>query len=219
MKEHVMYTGIIDIYHENSFHIEKIRAAGITAIIHKATEGKDFRDDKYHERRTIAKKAGLLWGAYHFSSGENVADQVQNFLSHTKPEDNELISLDWEPSSTGADMSATQAREFVTLVKEKTGRWPVIYGGHHLRESVGSAPDAVLGNCPLWYVRFAKTPIGIPVAIWPTYTLWQYTDGDEGELEPKKTDGAEGADRNMFKGTATELAARWPFTRSTELAK
>lgn len=205
-----MYNGIIDIYHENPFDVHRVKAVGITAVIHKATEGTGVKDDKYHERRKIAKDAGLLWGAYHFSSGANVADQVKNFLSYAQPEDDELISLDWEPSP-GADMTAAQAREFVTLIKEKLGRWPVIYGGHLLRESVGDQPDPILANCPLWYVRYASTPIAIPVAIWPSYTLWQYTDGDHGELEPKKTDGAEGADRNLFQGTAADLAARWPF--------
>jgi lysozyme len=211
-----VFNGIIDIYHENPFDIQKVLADGVTAVIHKATEGTTMQDEKYHDRRQEAKAAGLLWGAYHFSSGADVAKQVGNFLSFAQPTDDELISLDWEPSSKAGDpdMSVEQARAFVTLIKEKTGRWPVIYGGHLLRESVGDQPDAVLANCPLWYVRYAPTPKAIPTAIWPTYTLWQYTDGKDGFLQPIVTDGASGADRNTFQGTAEELAASWPFTRA-----
>lgn len=207
-----MINGIIDVYHSNSFEVKKLKQNGILAVIHKATQGTAFRDDKYHERRDAAKEAGLLWGAYHFSTGEDVNRQVDHFLSFAEPADDELISLDWEPSD-GPDMTAEQAREFVQLIRNRTGRWPVLYGGHLLREGVGDQTDLVLKNCPLWYVRYAKTPIAIPTAIWPTYTLWQYTDGVEGELEPKKTLGSEGADRNIFQGTADELRAQWPFTR------
>jgi lysozyme len=159
-----MFNGIIDIYHLNSFDIPKVKQAGIVAVIHKATQGTTFQDDKYHDRRAAAKAAGLLWGAYHFSTGQDVAAQVDNFLSYATPSDDELISLDWEPSD-GPDMTAQQAREFAKLVWDKTGRWPVIYGGHLLRESVGNQPDPVLKNCPLWYVRYAPAPLGIPDAI------------------------------------------------------
>jgi len=119
--------------------------------------------------------------------------------------------LDWEPSD-GPDMTLDQARKFVQVIKNETGRWPVVYGGHLLRESVGHDPDPILSNCPLWYLRYRRSPIGIPTAIWPTYTLWQYTDGDVGP-EPHETAGTTGADRSIFQGTTEELKALWPFTR------
>src|SRR5579863_4160519 len=43
-----------------------LAAAGVRAIIHKATEGIGFIDPFYHMRRTLAQATGLLWGAYHF---------------------------------------------------------------------------------------------------------------------------------------------------------
>ena len=209
-----MINTIIDIYHGNSIDLEQTSNGGIVAIIHKATEGVSVRDSKYPDRREAAKGLGFLWGAYHFSAGGSVTDQVENFLSYATPEDDELIALDWE-ASDGPDMTLEQARHFVQVIRDETGRWPVIYGGHLLRESVGHNPDPILSNCPLWYSRYRSSPIGIPTAVWPTYTLWQYTDGNAGP-QPHDTPGTSGADRNIFQGTTQELKALWPFTRRDE---
>ncbi|HEV2840678.1 MAG TPA: glycoside hydrolase family 25 protein [Chthoniobacterales bacterium] len=209
-----MINTIIDIYHGNSINFEECREGGIVAIIHKATQGATMRDSKYHQRRDRAKELGFRWGAYHFSTGGSVSDQVENFLTYARPEDDDLISLDWEPSD-GPDMTLDQARHFVQMVKDETGRWPVIYGGHVLRESIGHNPDSILSNCPLWYARYASSPIGIPTQVWPTYTLWQYTDGEVGP-PPRETPGVSGADRNIFQGTTQQLKDLWPFTRREE---
>jgi lysozyme len=205
-----MINTIIDTYHGNSINMQAVKDGGIIAIIHKATQGQHFRDKTYHNRRQQAKDLGLLWGAYHFSTGEPVDEQVENFLSYAKPEDDELISLDWEPSD-GPDMSLDGARKFVQMIKNETGRWPLIYGGHLLRESLLHKTDPVLANCPLWYARYSTFPIGIPTQVWPTYTLWQYTDGNNGP-EPHHTPGVGGADRNIFNGTEEQLRDHWPFT-------
>lgn len=99
-----MINTIIDIYHGNSIDLEQTSNGGIVAIIHKATEGVSVRDSKYPDRREAAKGLGFLWGAYHFSAGGSVTDQVENFLSYATPEDDELIALDWE-ASDGPDMT------------------------------------------------------------------------------------------------------------------
>lgn len=210
-----MINTVIDIYHGNGIDLERCFEGGIVAIIHKATQGTTTRDSQYHARRQRAKQLGFLWGAYHFSSGSSVSQQVENFLSYARPGDDELISLDWEPSTAGPDMSLEQARHFVQMIKNETGRWPVIYGGHLLRESVGHDPDPILAKCPLWYARYRSAPIGIPTQIWDRYTLWQYTDGDEGP-EPRETPGVSGADRNIFQGTTQQLKDSWPLTKREE---
>ncbi len=209
-----MINTIIDIYHGNNVDLQKAWNGGIVAIIHKATQGTGIRDSTYHDRREQAKKLGFLWGAYHFSTGGSVSDQVANFLTYAKPGDDELISLDWEPSD-GPDMTLEQAQHFVQMIRDEAGRWPVVYGGHLLREEIGHNPDPILRKCPLWYVRYADSPIGIPTQVWATYTLWQYTDGDVGP-EPHGTPGATGADRNIFQGNTAKLKAAWPFTRRTK---
>jgi len=77
-----LINAVIDIYHKTTIDFEKVKNAGIVAIIHKATEAATFKDSEYSERKRIAKNMGFLWGAYHFSSGGSVTDQVDNFLVH-----------------------------------------------------------------------------------------------------------------------------------------
>lgn len=208
-----MFDGIIDINHGKEIDFDQVRGAGIIAIIHKATEGATFRDDQYQVRRTTAKADGFLWGAYHFSSGSTVADQVRNFLDYAQPTDLEFLALDWEESTSGANMTLAQAEEFVQRVHDEVGRYPAVYGGGMMRTELTNVTTSVLSQCPLWHQRYASTPKGIP-AIWPTYTLWQYTDGVDG-ADPKVTNGISApagvSDRSRFQGTETDLREQWPF--------
>jgi lysozyme len=204
---------IIDINHDNEIDFQRAKDAGIIAIIHKASEGATLKDPRYAARKQRALTLGFKWGAYHFSSGRDAREQVDNFLGAEDGSDpNILLSLDFEPSSSGPDMTLDQAHEFVTQIQQRTGRYPVIYGGILIREALASGrEDSILKNCPLWYVRYASSPIGIPTSTWPSYTLWQYTDGQAGE-EPHGVPGVSGADRNRFQGTTEELLATWPFS-------
>ena len=205
-----MFNGMIDLSHHN--HVEDwaaVRRAGIVAVVHKATEGATFRDPLYAARRTAARAAGLLFGSYHFSSGVPVEKQAENYLTYADPRDDELMCLDWEESTAGADMTLGQAEAFVALVRERTGRLPVVYGGGHLRETLAGVERSSLADCPLWYARFAPEPKGVP-AIWGRWTFWQYTDGSSGP-EPHAVDGLGAVDRNLFDGSDAEFRARWPF--------
>jgi len=210
-----MFDGIIDLNHNDAIDFDQVKAAGITAIIHKATEGATVQDDKYRTRRDQAKAMGcFLWGTYHFATNADVGDQVNNLLTWAEPGDTDFIALDFEPNKTrhgvNITMSFAQAEDFVQRIHAKLGRWPVIYGGGDLLGTQAPMhPDTVLVNCPLWYANYqaiATPPIPAP---WTAYTLWQYTDGNSGN-EPRTTPGAT-CDRNVFAGTADALAAAWPF--------
>ena len=205
------FNGIIDISHHNTVSsVGKVKEEGIVAVVHKATEGRSYRDKEYKKRKSQFKSAGFRWGAYHFSSGANPILQVENFLEYAAPEPEELICLDYEPSSSGTNMSYDQMVEFVELMHKETGRYPVIYGGHLLREALKGVTQSVLSNCPLWYARYASAPFGIP-GIWSSWALWQYTDGNVGP-EPQKVQGIGNCDRDTFNGSRDELLQRWPFT-------
>jgi lysozyme len=208
---------IIDLSHHNTADLAVVQAAGVLAVIHKATEGASVQDAEYRDRRDQARDLGLLWGAYHYSSGASVTAQVENFLEHAGVRETEVIALDWESSSEGPDMTLEQARRFVEMVKSELGRWPMLYGGRLLRETVGSRRDDVLANCPLWYSRYRAVPIGIPTSTWLNYTLWQCSDGNTGP-EPHIVRGVGRCDRNRFDGTVEELQQQWPFGRRDDNA-
>jgi lysozyme len=211
------FNGVVDLSHHNAVaDWTALRRAGIAAVIHKATEGATFRDRTFRERRDRARAAGLLWGSYHFASGMPPAAQVANYLEWADPADDELIALDYEPSTAGATMTVFEMVEFVERIRAATGRIPVIYGGHLIREAAasiegpeGAAARSILARCPLWYARYAPEPVGVP-AIWPRWTLWQYTDGKAGP-EPHAVAGLGPLDRDTFNGTEAELRAAWPL--------
>jgi lysozyme len=207
-----MFNGVIDLsHHVRSVDWRAARAAGIAAVIHKASEGATFRDPVFASRREEARAAGLLWGSYHYASGADVEAQVEAYLAYAAPAPDELICLDYEKSSSGADMTLDQAGAFVELVGRRTGRRPVLYGGTLLRERLAAetTPRPDLARCPLWHARYADAPQEVPAG-WERWTLWQYTDGFRGP-EPREVDGVGPVDRSLFDGTEAEFRRRWPF--------
>jgi lysozyme len=62
---------VIDISHNVTVtDFAAVRRSGILAVIHKVSEGGDWFDPSYATRRHQAESAGLLWGAYHFGTGQ-----------------------------------------------------------------------------------------------------------------------------------------------------
>jgi len=213
-----MIDTIVDLNHWGQPDFPALVSAGITAVIHKATEGATFQDTEFATRRVAAKTAGLLWGSYHFVSGLSVTDQLDNYVEHAQPSDDEMVCIDYERSTSGPDMSLAQLERFVVLLTQRIGRPPVIYGGDLLRQSTGLNPSPVLAQCPLWYSRYGPQPTGIPPGIWQTYTLWQYTDGASGP-EPHVVAGLGRCDRSRYDGTEVQLRRAWPFSGPAKVAR
>ncbi|MFC1750398.1 GH25 family lysozyme [Pseudomonadota bacterium] len=206
----VITNAVIDLSHHNTLRdINAVKDDGISSIIHKATQGTGFVDDQYEPRRPIVTNAGLLWGAYHFGTAADAISQAQHFLDTAQPDANTLLVLDFETdttSSNGQSMSLQQARDFVSYVREQTGRWPGLYGGSYLKELLGNAHDEVLSRCWLWMAQYGNN-VTIP-ACWPTWTLWQYTDGENGPT-PHSVNGVGNCDRDKFNGDAAALQTFW----------
>ncbi|MEO9190284.1 MAG: glycoside hydrolase family 25 protein [Acetobacteraceae bacterium] len=202
---------VIDLSHHNSVSSwQTVKAAGIIAVVHKATEGVTFQDQQYHVRREAAKAQNLLWGSYHFSSGDDPLQQVENYLTFAAPQADELMCIDFEPSSSGPNMSLDQLVEFVGLIHKEKGRSPVIYGGSMLRDATKGVTSSPISACPLWYARYAASPFGVP-ALWSTLTLWQYTDGNAGN-PPHDVAGIGFCDRDIYFGSDDDLHKNWPLT-------
>ena len=201
---------VVDLSHHNgNVNLQLAKADGIVGVIHKATQGTTIVDPMYQTNRTQAVSAGLLWGAYHFGTGGDGAAQAQYFLSVVKTFENTLLVLDFEQNTGGASMSLDDARAFVTEVNEVTGRYPGFYSGSYIKQLLGSAKDPVLAQCWLWLPEYGPTPV-VP-ANWPTWTMWQYTDGNFGP-EPHSVNGIGACDRDKFNGTEDQLQTLWLTT-------
>lgn len=191
----------------------------VVAIIHRATIG-DRRDRKYAERRDEAKKRGYKWGAYHFGRPGNPIKQADFFLETVKPDKDDLIALDLE-STDAKDMSLDEARVFIKRIREKTGRYPLIYANSEVTKSISEqyGVEDVFAKTHLWYARFKKTVTDFPQGTWKTYALWQFSS------EQNCTPANRGAclytvpgteydmDVDVYNGTIEELRSRWPFDK------
>jgi lysozyme len=198
---------VVDLSHFNTVtDFNTVKADGIVGVIHKATQGTSERDPEYMARQPQALAAGLWWGAYHFGVGEDGEAQANYFLSTVNPGPADLLVLDFEQNPSGASMTIEQAEQFITRVEAATGRWPGLYGGSYLKELLGNNTNPTLQHCWFWLSEYGPTP-HVP-ANWPTWTMWQYTDGEIGP-EPYSVNGIGNCDRDQFNGEMDGLAKLW----------
>src|SRR5436305_514466 len=117
-----MTRNIVDISHwEEPIDFKKVSADGIVAIIAKATQGEAGVDPAYGRFKKAAEPYDFLWGSYHFGTSSEVDVQVQHYLNTVKPNDHELICLDFEQNPAGRAMTLDQARQFIILFEHLTG--------------------------------------------------------------------------------------------------
>jgi lysozyme len=204
-----LLNAVVDLSHHNAVtSFADARAAGVVGVIHKATQGTEFVDATFDRHRVAATAAGVLWGAYHFARSGEVEAQVEHFLSVANIQADELPVLDFEPNSRDGTMSLAEAEAFVTLMYERTGRYPGLYGGQSfLRETVGDRPNSPLGRCWLWIARYSSVAPIVPSA-WKRFVLWQYTDGNAG-MQPHQVPGIGRCDRDKYDGDEETLRRLW----------
>ena len=203
-----MINVVVDLSHYNTVSdFSTVKADGIVGVIHKATQGTSYTDPTYSSRRSQALGSGLWWGAYHFGTGSDGGQQAQYFLSVVNPGPADLLVLDFEENTSGgSNMTLSQAEQFVSLIQNKTGRWPGIYGGSYIKQVLGSTQNSVLSNCWFWLAQYGSSAV-VPTT-WPTWTMWQYTDGTNGPT-PHSVNGIGNCDRDKFNGDMSGLARLW----------
>ncbi len=198
---------MIDTSHwDRDVDFEAVAQSGVLGVIQKATQGELDVDPTYAGNRVKATQAGLLWGAYHFGTGDDGVRQAEHFLSVVGDWDNVLLALDFEQNPTGPSMDLEQARAFVTHIEAQTGRYPGLYGGSYLKSLIGAGSDPVLAQCWFWIAQYGPTPVVPPN--WPTWTFWQYTDGAYGP-QPHTVPGIGRSDRSFFNGPEEQFRKLW----------
>jgi GH25 family lysozyme M1 (1,4-beta-N-acetylmuramidase) len=211
----------IDPYEGNDIVWDKLATdKRVVAIIHRATIG-DRVDRKYFERRDEAKKRGYKWGAYHFAKPGEPIKQADYFLNTVKPAADELMALDLESVDSAKHMSFDDARIFIKRIKEKTGRYPMVYANNEVTKAISEryGEDEVFSKTRLWYARFKKSVTDFPALTWRTYTVWQFSS--EQNCTPTNrpvclytVPGTEyDMDIDVYNGTIEELRKDWPFDR------
>jgi lysozyme len=206
---------VIDIYHGDAVSdFAKAHAFGIRGVIHKATQGVGMTDKLYARRRKDATDAGMLWGAYHFNTGESATEQVKHFLAAAEPDADTLTALDFE--DTTSNMSLHAARAFLEALDEAIGRPAALYSGNRIKEQIAHADAetrAFFGKHKLWLCQYGPMPKlvdhnGEPLP-WAKYFLWQYTGDGAGPLPHDLPGIGRRIDINHYDGTDDELRAEW----------
>jgi lysozyme len=202
---------------------------GVVAVIHEATFPYLQRDVKYAERQRAARQAGLLWGAYHFGDATNPIQQADHFLHSVAaarmagPEESRsgvLLVLDFERNGhyPGGSMTVPQAVAFVERIKQRTGKYPGLYGSENrLRQMLygrgaTGAHREILANCWLWIANYHAEPQH--TAPWSSWHMWQYCGDGKCDLRPrsmypKSVANLRKAERNIFRGDNAKLQAFW----------
>ena len=198
---------VIDLSHfDFKLSLSDAQQAGIVGVIHKATQGCRFTDPTYKKNLAQAQSLGLLWGAYHFGTGEDAVAQADFFLQTVQPSPGVLLVLDYESNTAGPTMTLQGARDFVTRIQAATGIWPGLYAGSYLKEQLGPRPDPVLKNCWLWLAEYSPTA-ALPPG-WSNWSLWQYTDGHL-VPDPNPITGCFPCDRSYYCDSPDVLQSKW----------
>lgn len=194
---------VVDLSHHNTIPSSLMPAyqAGIRGVIHKMSEGTSMTDSKVDSRRHLALEAGMLWGLYHFVRPGSMDAQVTYFVGQAEKakvcDDQTLWVLDHEDARVSVDDAIT----FLKLLEQATGRVPVIYSGHVLKEQVAGKARPELARYPLWLAQYGTKAV-LPNG-YTEYWLWQYTEAGHcpGINSP--------VDLNHYEGTAGELTYDW----------
>src|SRR5260221_3103854 len=164
-----MINGCDRSHWQSTFDATAFKAGGWSFVIHKASQGTDFQDSRYAERKQQALEAGILFGSYHFMCPGNAVAQADYYLNVVKPDGKTLLCLDFE-TGTVAD-----AEQFVQRIHERTGIWCLLYTRASLiLQQIGNDPT-LLTNCRLWIASYAVKPV-LP-SQWRVCMLHQASDG------------------------------------------
>jgi lysozyme len=194
---------VIDVSHwQTPVDFAQAKAAGMAAVILKATQGIGFVDPTFASRAMAANAAGLLVGSYHFFDTSDPTAQAGYFLATVaRTGVPMLLALDFEPSATNQTVESNAA-VFLSTVKSMIGTWPVLYTG---RWDVAPAQPDFL-QCALWLAEYGSSPVCPPG--WSEWKLWQHTDGEIGSgVVP--VPGIGRCDRNRFAGMVSQLSEWW----------
>ena len=168
---------VIDISHYQTIpeDLMETAASGIIGVVHKCTEGGSYVDDKVQARHYLTQQAGMRWGLYHFLKNGDQVDHAHHFINtaHTLGvlDENTLLAADHE-----ADVSFDNLMVFLETVEEMTGRVPVIYSGHTIKDQCSSS-NPYPNKYKLWLAHYSSSPT-LPVGC-ETWYMHQYTDKGE----------------------------------------
>jgi len=194
---------VVDLSHWQPEPIDwaKLHANGTVGAIFKATESTNYTDPTLKSRAAAAKAAGLCISTYHFLRPTSIKDQIALYLKTVNPVQGERMCLDHEDSGVSLE-ALKQAVQY--LLDDPRDLQVTIYSGNVIKEQLGSKDDQFLReNTSLWVAQYTSSSSpSWPSKVWPSWSLWQYTDRAQVSGISGNVDG------NRWNGT-TEALINW----------
>jgi len=180
-----------------------LRAAGVTGVLARATDGHSA-DTDWPETRDVCAAQGMPLSAYGVvEPGSDPVAQAERFLAAVARATLARRCLDWEEARKQTGAQAIQsAAAWVRTIHGATGAWPTVYTGPAFVEDLERLalrrdPEtgfltfddstaealAILAGCPLWCARwveaFDRPDLHWPAAPapWASAELAQLTGG------------------------------------------
>jgi hypothetical protein len=214
----------------------QVKAAGITFLDHKASQGTGevdsrvgLRYDKWMDGEPVpvtdvdgtVLQLRPRFGFYHFNGAGVASAEAAHFLTVVKPIFNpgDDLCLDWEDiGASGVQMPAQWADDFCKAVEDWC-QFPIkVYGGDAPREQLARASAAVIDNFRkrrFWFCQYGVFNAALVPVPWkgnPLGVLQWQDDGDQYGPGPHTISGVEGyCDNSTVVGgmTVARLSAQW----------
>ena len=185
--------------HNGDVNFDKIVADGVDFVFLKATEGTSFRDPKFRQNYTEARKSGVKVGAYHFFRFDcDGYEQGRNFLSTVDSLSLDLpLAIDIEEWGNPLDYSTEK------VVETLRGMIFALEGSRHKvilytnKKGYSRFVRGRFDELPVWVCSFTDPPITSD-----KWMLWQHS-------HQSRVDGVNGdVDLNTFNGDSISWE-RW----------
>lgn len=186
--------------YQGTIDFTKIKAAGMTYVFVKATEGITGVDPDYARNVTAARAAGLVVGSYHFyETDDDPSAQFGNFRQHADVKPGDLppvVDIEVLAKGSRPDL-ADDLKSFLAQLEQAYGAKPILYSG----VSFANEYLASFGAYPLWVAEYTSASAPKVPSGWSTWAFWQYSQSGS-------VAGINGAvDMDRFNGTATQFDA------------
>lgn len=170
----------ISMWKEN-INFNKVKNAGYSVVIIKATEGVDYVDPQMNNHYNGAKGEGLKIGFYHFMSDKtDPVQQAHDFWNQIKDKKFDIIPvLDIEKETKGRNKTQVTDRciSFLNAFRELSGLDCIIYT---YTSFANEYIDSRLSKYPLWIAEYGSNDGSKQQPtnnnVWSSWVGFQYTD-------------------------------------------
>jgi lysozyme len=194
--------GIDVSFYQGTINWHQVKASGVQFAFIRVSDGLYSLDSKFATNWAGAKAAGVLRGVYQFfEPGQSPVAQADLMIAHmgTLGPDDLSPVIDVEATDGLSPTAvATSVKAWISRVKTKTGRTPIVYSGYYFWN--GQVGGANVLPSPFWVAAYVKPCPQVP-AHWTKWSFWQYSSSGSVPGIPGRVD------MDTFWGTRAQLLA------------